>query len=132
MAASFGPAVGLGFTCVAAVVVQITNDLGNDADLAWVVGAWSLSTACSFSLGGPLSDVFGRRDLILGGQAVVMVGCIVGGVAQNVASLIASETVIGLGTGFVFVAYAGVPEMLPNKWRALGVGILEGGIMVPW
>ncbi|RSL84920.1 hypothetical protein CEP51_003641 [Fusarium floridanum] len=132
MAASFGPAVGLGFTCVAAVVVQITNDLGNDADLAWVVGAWSLATACSFSLGGPLSDVFGRRDLILGGQAVVMVGCIVGGVAQNVATLIASETVIGLGTGFVFVAYAGVPEMLPNKWRALGVGVLEGGIMVPW
>ncbi|KAI8663428.1 MFS domain-containing protein [Fusarium keratoplasticum] len=132
MAASFGPAVGLGFTVVAAVVVQITNDLGNDADLAWVVGAWSLSTACSFSLGGPLSDIFGRRDLILGGQAVVMIGCIVGGVAKNVATLIASETVIGLGTGFVFVAYAGVPEMLPNKWRALGVGILEGGIMVPW
>ncbi|RSL57798.1 hypothetical protein CEP54_008144 [Fusarium duplospermum] len=132
MSASFGPAVGLGFTCVAAVVVQITNDLGNDAEMAWVVGAWSLATACSFSLGGPLSDVFGRRDLILGGQAVVMIGCIVGGVAKNVPTLIASETVIGLGTGFVFVAYAGVPEMLPNKWRALGVGVLEGGIMVPW
>ncbi|KAJ4328058.1 hypothetical protein N0V84_001426 [Fusarium piperis] len=132
MAASFGPAVALGFSSVAAVVVQITNDLGNDANLAWVVGAWSLATACSFSLGGPLSDVFGRRDLILGGQAVVMIGCIVGGIAKNVATLIASETVIGLGTGFVFVAYAGVPEMLPNKWRAMGVGILEGGIMVPW
>jgi MFS family permease len=76
--------------------------------------------------------VFGRRNLILGGQAVVLVGCIVGGTAQSVASLIAAETVIGLGTGFVFVSYAGVPEMLPNKWRSVGVGILEGGIMVPW
>ncbi|KAH6986898.1 fungal trichothecene efflux pump [Ilyonectria destructans] len=132
MAASFGPPVALSFVSVAAVVVQITQDLGNDAPFAWVVGAWSLATACSFSLGGPLSDIFGRRNLILGGQAVVLVGCILGGVGQNVASLIAAETIIGLGTGFVFVAYAGVSEMLPNKWRTLGVGILEGGIMVPW
>ncbi|KAH7143502.1 fungal trichothecene efflux pump [Dactylonectria macrodidyma] len=132
MSASFGPAVALSFVSVAAVVVQITQDLGNDADFAWIVGAWSLATACSFSLGGPLSDVFGRRNLILFGQAVVMIGCIVGGVAKNVATVIASEAIIGFGTGFVFVAYAGVPEMLPNKWRAVGVGILEGGIMVPW
>ncbi|KAH7374607.1 transmembrane efflux protein [Plectosphaerella cucumerina] len=132
LSASFGPGVALGFTCIASIVVQVSRDLGDDADFAWVVGAWSLATACSFSLAGPLSDVFGRRNLILGGQAVVLVGCIVGGTAQSVASLIAAETVIGLGTGFVFVSYAGVPEMLPNKWRSVGVGILEGGIMVPW
>ncbi|KAJ4993166.1 major facilitator superfamily transporter [Stagonosporopsis vannaccii] len=132
MAASFGPAVALGFTCIASIIVPVTNDLGADVDMAWVVGAWSLATACSFSLGGPLSDIFGRRELILGGQFVVMIGCIVSGVGKNVATLIAGETLIGLGTGFVFVSYAGVPEMLPNKWRAVGVGILEGGIMVPW
>ncbi|KAM5349844.1 hypothetical protein ACJ41O_006349 [Fusarium nematophilum] len=132
MAISFGPAVGLPFVSVAAVVVQITQELGGQDNLAWVVGAWSLATACSFSLGGPLSDVFGRRNLILGGQFVVMIGNIVGGTAQNVQSLIAAETLIGLGTGFVFVSYAGVPEMLPNKWRSLGLGILEGGITVPW
>ncbi|KAJ8117399.1 hypothetical protein OPT61_g1396 [Boeremia exigua] len=132
MALAFGPAVALGFTCIASIVVPVTNDLGADVDMAWVVGAWSLATACSFSLAGPLSDIFGRRILILGGEFVVMIGCIVSGVGQNVATLIAGETLIGLGTGFVFVSYAGVPEMLPNKWRAVGVGILEGGIMVPW
>ncbi|KAH6615193.1 transmembrane efflux protein [Boeremia exigua] len=132
MAFSFGPAVALGFTSIASIVVPVTNDLGADVDFAWVVGAWSLASACSFSLAGPLSDILGRRELILGGQFVVMIGCIVSGVGKNVATLVAGETLIGLGTGFVFVSYAGVPEMLPNKWRAVGVGILEGGIMVPW
>ncbi|KAF4463609.1 major facilitator superfamily transporter [Fusarium albosuccineum] len=132
MAASFGPAVGLPFLCVAAIVAQVTQDLGGQDDLAWIVGAWSLATAVSFSLGGPLSDIFGRRNLILGGQFVVTIGNIVGGTAQNTQSLIAAETIIGVGTGFVFVSYAGVPEMLPNKWRSLGLGILEGGISVPW
>ncbi|KAK2757513.1 trichothecene efflux pump [Colletotrichum kahawae] len=132
MAFSFGPAVGLAFLAVASIVVPVTNELGGQESLAWVVGSWSLSTACSFSLAGPLSDVFGRRLLVLGGQATVAIGCIVAATANSISSLIAAETLIGIGTGFVFVSYAGVPEMLPNKWRSLGLGILESGIAVPW
>jgi MFS family permease len=113
-------------------VVPVTRDLGGLDKLAWVVGAWSLSSAVSFSLAGPLSDVFGRRLPMLVGEVVTIVGCIVAGVAQNISTLIVGESFIGLGTGVVFVAYAGVPEMLPNKWRSLGLGILEAGIAVPW
>ncbi|KAK1975814.1 major facilitator superfamily transporter [Colletotrichum cereale] len=132
MALSFGPPVGLAFLAVASIVVQITTELDGQDQLPWVVGSWSLSTACSFSLAGPLSDVFGRRILVLGGQFVVAIGCIAAAAAQNISTLIAAETLVGLGTGFVFVSYAGVPEMLPNKWRSLGLGILESGIAVPW
>ncbi|KAL5603711.1 hypothetical protein FOVSG1_006461 [Fusarium oxysporum f. sp. vasinfectum] len=99
MALSFGPGVGLPFVSAAAIVVQVTQELGGADKLAWVVGAWSLSTAVSFSMGGPLSDDFGRRKLILGGQAIVTIGNIVGGTAQNVESLIAAETLIGVGIG---------------------------------
>ncbi|TDZ19645.1 Trichothecene efflux pump TRI12 [Colletotrichum sidae] len=132
MAFSFGPPVGLAFLATASIVVPVTQELGGQDSLAWVVGSWSLSTACSFSLAGPLSDVFGRRMLVLGGQLTVAIGMIVAASAKNISSLIAAETLIGLGTGFVFVSYAGVPEMLPNKWRSLGLGILESGIAVPW
>ncbi|KAK1958726.1 major facilitator superfamily transporter [Colletotrichum sublineola] len=132
MALSFGPPVGLAFLAVASIVVQVTRELDGQDQLAWVVGSWSLSTACSFSLAGPLSDVLGRRILVLGGQFVVAVGCIIATTSHNISTLISAETLIGLGTGFVFVSYAGVPEMLPNKWRSLGLGILEAGIAVPW
>ncbi|KAK2042030.1 major facilitator superfamily transporter [Colletotrichum somersetense] len=132
MALSFGPPIGLAFLVVASIVVQVTTELDGQDQLAWVVGSWSLSTACSFSLAGPLSDVFGRRILVLGGQFVVGIGCIAATAAHDIATLVAAETLIGLGTGFVFVSYAGVPEMLPNKWRSLGLGILEAGITVPW
>ena len=83
-------------------------------------------------MAGPLSDVFGRRIPMLIGEAFTLIGCIVSAVAQNVPTLIAGMTMVGFGTGVVFVAYAGVPEMLPNKWRAVGLGILEGGIALPW
>jgi predicted MFS family arabinose efflux permease len=69
---------------------------------------------------------------MLVGEALTIIGCIVTAVAQNVPTLIAGETLIGMATGIIFVAYAGVPEMLPNKWRAVGLGILEAGIAIPW
>lgn len=113
-------------------MVQVTTDLNGIEQLPWVVGAWSLASAVSFSLAGPLSDVFGRRMPMLVGEAVLILGCIVAAVAHNISTLIVGETLIGLGTGVVFVAYAGVPEMLPNKWRSLGLSLLEAGIAVPW
>ena len=132
LALSFGPAIGLGFVTIAAVVVPVTTALGDEANFTWVVGAWSLASAVSFSLAGPLSDIFGRRLPMLVGEALTMIGCIIAGTTHSVAVLIVGETFIGLGTGVVFVAYAGVPEMLPNKWRSLGLGLLEAGIATPW
>ena len=129
---SFGPTLGIGFTMIAAISQQVSTALGDPTAVTWVVGANSLASAVSYSMAGPLSDVFGRRYLILFGQALTIVGTIVGACAQNVGALIAAEAIIGIATGFLFVAYAGVPEMLPNKWRALGLGILEGGIALPW
>ncbi|KAL8286119.1 hypothetical protein RB600_010215 [Gaeumannomyces tritici] len=132
MAISFGPPIGIAFGSVAAVVAPVTQELGGFDKLAWVVGAWSLATACSFSVSGALSDTFGRRNPILLGQVLSIVGFIMGGVARNVETLIAAEAFIGFSTGLIFVSYAGVPEMLPNKYRSLGLGILDGGIALPW
>jgi MFS family permease len=79
-----------------------------------------------------LSDVFGRRNPILIGEVLVILGCFCAGFAQNIQALIAGETLIGLGVGLIFVSYAGVAEMVPNRWRALALGILEAGIALPW
>lgn len=70
--------------------------------------------------------------MIITGDIFVLLGCIMGGTARNIELLIVAQTLIGLGTGFVFDAFAAVPEMLPNRWRALGAGLVEGGINVPW
>lgn len=83
-------------------------------------------------MAGNLSDTFGRRNVILIGDLVVLIGSILGGTARSIEILITAQTLIGFGAGFVFDAFAAVPEMLPNKWRALGAAIVEGGINVPW
>jgi MFS family permease len=69
------------------------------------------------SLGGSLSDIFGRRYVILAGQVFNIIGAIVACTAQSTENVIAGSAIVGFGTGFIFVAYAGIPEILPNKYR---------------
>ncbi len=69
------------------------------------------------SLGGGLSDIFGRRYIIMLGQVLNIVGAIVSATAQKTTHVISGSAIVGFGAGLVFVAYAGIPEILPNKYR---------------
>lgn len=44
----------------------------------------------------------------------------------------AGSTIIGFGAGVVFVGYPGISELLPNKYRGIGLGWTEFCINVPW
>ena len=120
----------------ASVIVPIGTALGDVTNITWIVGSWSIASSVFFSLAGSLSDVFGRRYLIIAGNLVSLVGAvsvisspglvfvyfltptqIVGATAQSVGSVIAGMTLLGAGCGLIFVGYAGIPELLPNKWR---------------
>ncbi|KAH7400399.1 major facilitator superfamily transporter [Cadophora sp. MPI-SDFR-AT-0126] len=132
MAISFGPAIGLGVVTYSSVIFPICTSLDDPGAVTWAIGSWGLASAISFGLSGPLSDVFGRRWPVLIGQILVIVGCSVCAAAHNTNMLIAGQAVIGFACGLLFVSYAGVPEMLPNKYRALGLALLEAGVALPW
>lgn len=117
---------------MASVADEVTRELGARELQTWVVGSWSIANSCSAAMAGYFSDTFGRRNVIIAGDLIVLLGCILGGTARSIVLLIAAQSMIGFGAGFVFDVFAAVPEMLPNKWRALGAGIVEGGINVPW
>ena len=76
MSLSFVAPVAIGFAMVAGVLAPIQADLGGVTNITWIVGAWSISSSVFFSLAGSLSDVFGRRWLILIGNLVTVVGSV--------------------------------------------------------
>ncbi|KAJ4393480.1 hypothetical protein N0V93_002692 [Gnomoniopsis smithogilvyi] len=129
---SLGAPIGLALLSTASVSTEITRELDASSFQPWVVGCWSIANACSAAVAGYLSDIFGRRNIIIIGDLIVLLGTIMGGTARSIELLLLAQTLIGLGAGFLFDAFAAVPEMLPNKWRVLGAGIVEGGINVPW
>lgn len=119
-------AIGLGFcggtggyALIAPVLNDINNDIGPSDNIAWVSIVYILSEAVFFLLVGKLSDVFGRRWFFIIGSLISMVGSIVGAVAQNINTLIASEVLIGIAAAFQISFYWVISELVPLRWRYL-------------
>ncbi|ETI23080.1 hypothetical protein G647_04876 [Cladophialophora carrionii CBS 160.54] len=126
-----GPVSG-GFLLITAILFQIGTELGDVSNIAWMPGGWSIASSVSFSIAGSLSDIFGRRYVTLSGQLFAVVGAIVGATAQTTTTVVVACTLLGFATGIIFVAYAGIPELLPNKWRNVGLAWTEGAMAIPW
>ncbi|KAI0837723.1 hypothetical protein F5Y06DRAFT_297151 [Hypoxylon sp. FL0890] len=61
-----------------------------------VATAWTLGSSISFLLFGRLSDIFGRKYLVVGTSVLGLVSYIIGAVTQNVPTLIAAKLIIGI------------------------------------
>lgn len=104
---------------------QLAIKLGAPGEGTWVVGVYNLGSVLAFMICGANSDLFGRRYFILFGNALVIIGSIVAGSAHSMTTVIAAMTLIGFGGGNCQLAVFAIPELLPNKWRHIGVVIAE-------
>lgn len=58
------------------VIAQIGMSLDGLEDIAWIPGGWAIGSAVSFAIAGALSDIFGRRWVVMFGQALVLIGAV--------------------------------------------------------
>lgn len=132
MGLSYVPCISAGLLLPTGILQQIGQTLGDTEDILWIPGGWSVASAVSFSIAGGLSDIFGRRYVLLFGQLLTLVGGIIGCRAAATTTVAAGTTIIGFGAGVIFVSYPGIQELLPNKYRGAGIGWTEFCINVPW
>jgi hypothetical protein len=104
---SFTGPIMFGFILVSPVLVQLSQKLGGANIDFWIPSGWGAAAAVGFSVAGKISDIFGRRIVILSGQLLTVVGGIVCCTSQTMNQLIAGEVILGASIGTVSVAYAG-------------------------
>ena len=73
--APVGPISG-GQLMAGAILVQIGSALGNLTDIGWLISGWAIASSVSFCVAGRLSDIFGRRYIILFGEFVAVIGSV--------------------------------------------------------
>ncbi|CVL04114.1 related to potential drug facilitator PEP5 [Fusarium mangiferae] len=132
MGLTYVPAIATGFIMPTQILQQIGMALGDTEHIAWIPGSWSIGSAVAFSIAGGLSDVFGRRYVLLSGQTIVLVGGIICAVSQTTLHIVAGTTLVGFGAGTIMVSYPGISELLPNKYRGIGLAWTEFCITIPW
>ncbi|CAK7207893.1 hypothetical protein SEUCBS139899_010708 [Sporothrix eucalyptigena] len=103
---------------------------GNQSLVGWYVPAYTTANAIGFLLAGTNSDLFGRRIFLLFGNAVCCVGFIVTATAHSSQQFIAGLAITGFGGGFCQMAMCSIPELMPNKFRHIGICLSDGFVFV--
>jgi EmrB/QacA subfamily drug resistance transporter len=94
--------VVLDATVVNVALPHIQTDLHfSDANLQWVVNAYTLTFGGFLLLGGRAADLFGRRRVFMLGTLLFGVASLAAGLSQSEGMLIAARAVQGLGGAIV-------------------------------
>ncbi|KAI9818372.1 MAG: hypothetical protein M1827_000430 [Pycnora praestabilis] len=106
---------------MSSVQTEVSTQLGNAGNAVYYNACYTIAGSVAFMICGANSDLFGRRWFIIGGNILTFIGYIVGGSAKSTTALIVCFTFLGFGGGNCQLAAFGLPELLPNKWRPMGV-----------
>ncbi|WP_246335583.1 MDR family MFS transporter [Microcella alkalica] len=93
--------VAIDATILATAVPTLVEELGGFEQFPWLFSIYLLAQAVSVPIYAKLSDVFGRKPVILTGIGLFLIGSILCGLAWSMPALIAFRAVQGLGAGAV-------------------------------
>lgn len=86
-------------TIVATALPTIGRAFNDVQNLSWVVTAYLLTATASTPLYGKLSDIYGRRAVMLAGIAIFILGSVACALAQSMTALVLARGLQGLGGG---------------------------------
>ena len=110
-------------TVVGTALPKIVTDLkGNDL-YVWAVTIYLLTSTISGPIYGKLSDLFGRRPIIISAVVIFLTGSVLAGLSQEMWQFILFRGIQGLGGGAVFpVALAVVADLYTPAERGKYLG----------
>ncbi|TFG68691.1 MAG: DHA2 family efflux MFS transporter permease subunit [Thermomicrobiales bacterium] len=111
-------------TIVGTALPVIVTDLDGNALYVWVVTAYLLTATISGPIYGKLSDLYGRRPVIIFAVSLFLIASVLSGLSQNIGQLILFRGLQGLGGGAIFpVALAVVADLYTPAERGKYLGL---------
>ncbi|MCE9669754.1 MFS transporter [Myxococcus stipitatus] len=131
-------------TIVSTAMPTVVGELGGIQRYAWVFTAYMLSSTISVPIYGKLSDLYGRKPILLFGIGLFLLGSIASGLSPSMDLLIVFRTLQGLGAGaiqpvaltiigdiYTLEQRAKVQGAFSAVWGVAGlVGPVTGGLIV--
>jgi EmrB/QacA subfamily drug resistance transporter len=93
--------VAIDATILATAVPSVVKDIGGFSAFPWLFSIYLLAQAVTVPIYSKLSDVIGRKSIIIIGIGLFLVGSVLSGFAWSMPALIAFRAVQGFGAGAV-------------------------------
>lgn len=107
-------------TIVAPALAAIGRSLSDIENLSWVVTAYLLAATVATPLFGKLSDIYGRRAMMLIAVAIFLIGSFACAMAPSMGVLIAARALQGFGGGGILpLAQTVIADILTPRERPI-------------
>lgn len=134
--------VALDQTIISTALGKIVEDFHAFSALSWIVTAYLITTTITVPIAGKLSDLFGRRLLLLIGVGIFTIASLLSGASGDVTQLILWRAVQGIGGGIITAnAFTIVGDLFAarerGKWQGLigavfGLSSVVGPLLGGW
>lgn len=134
--------VALDQTIVSTALGKIVEEFNAFSSLSWIVTAYLLTTTITVPIAGKLSDLYGRKIMLLIGVGIFGAASLMSGLSGNVDQLILWRAVQGIGGGIITAnAFTIIGDLFAarerGKWQGLfgavfGLSSVIGPLLGGW
>jgi EmrB/QacA subfamily drug resistance transporter len=111
-------------TIVGTALPRIVTDLGGNEMYAWVVTIYLLTSTITVPFYGKLSDLYGRKPLLMIGVTIFLIGSFLSGLSQDMTQLIVFRGIQGIGAGALFpISLAVIGDLFTPQERGKYQGL---------
>ena len=101
---------------------------------SWILSSYLIAGAVMTPIAGRLSDIYGKKKMLVIVMAVYSTGILAGGFANSIEFMLAARAAQGVGMSMFPIAFGIIREILPEKKLAIGQTIFSstfsGGAVV--
>ncbi|MGC1931372.1 MAG: MFS transporter [Candidatus Nitrosopolaris sp.] len=112
------------------MLLPAIRDIIRDFDISyttssWILTAYLISGAVSTPIVGKLSDIYGRKKMVVIILIIYIIGISAGGVSTNIYFLLIARVIQGIGISMFPIAFGIIRDQLPKEKLAIGVGVFS-------
>src|SRR2546421_9825479 len=91
---------------------------------SWILTAYLVSGAVMTPIAGKLSDIYGRKKILLSIMIIYAVGVSLSGVATNIYFMLMARAIQGIGMSMFPIAFGIVRDVFPREKISIGQGVI--------
>jgi EmrB/QacA subfamily drug resistance transporter len=112
-------------TVLSTALPTIVGELDGVSAMTWVVTGYILASTITMPIYGRISDLFGRKPVLVAAIVLFIIGSVIGALAGNIDILIVARVVQGLGGGgLIILSQAAIADVVPARERGKYMGLM--------